>query len=91
MRVQDTGIGIEEQSLPHIFERFFQEERSRYRAGVESGAGLGLAICRWIVDVHKGKIKVNSLVGQGSTFTMMIPHLTVEPTQPTSTSIGTIS
>ncbi|MFZ4827108.1 MAG: sensor histidine kinase [Phototrophicaceae bacterium] len=74
MRVQDTGIGIEEQSLPQIFERFFQEERSRFRAGAESGAGLGLAICRWIVDIHKGKIKVSSLVGQGSTFTIMIPH-----------------
>ncbi|MGV2435304.1 MAG UNVERIFIED_CONTAM: ATP-binding protein [Anaerolineae bacterium] len=57
MRVQDTGIGIEEQSLPQIFERFFQEERSRFRAGAESGAAWDWQFAVGLWTFTKGKLR----------------------------------
>lgn len=69
--VIDRGIGIPAEKLPHIFERFFQGDRSiKYRYG---GAGLGLAIVRQIIEAHDGKISVESGEGVGSTFTFELP------------------
>lgn len=65
-RVADTGIGIGEKDLPHIFESFFHLEKSRTRN--LGGTGLGLAICKAIVDAHEGKMDVVSREGQGTTF-----------------------
>lgn len=71
--VRDTGVGISEEHLPHIFERFYRVDKSRSRS--EGGAGLGLSICQRIAELHGGKIEVESKVGEGSTFTVLLPTL----------------
>jgi heavy metal sensor kinase len=71
VRVADTGVGIGSEHLPHVFERFYRADPSRARA--DGGAGLGLAICRWIAEAHGGRITVESQPGRGSTFTVTLP------------------
>jgi len=71
LRVRDTGTGIPEEHLPHVFDRFYRVDKARGRA--EGGAGLGLAISRWIVEAHGGSISVESIEGEGSTFTVRLP------------------
>jgi signal transduction histidine kinase len=71
LQVADTGEGIAAEDLPHIFERFYRADKSRSRA--EGRNGLGLAICKAIVDAHGGSIGVTSQVGAGSTFTVKLP------------------
>jgi two-component system OmpR family sensor kinase len=71
LSVSDTGIGIPEDDLPYVFERFFRSKRSR-RAN-PGGSGLGLSIVRWIVEAHKGRVTVESVAGRGSTFTVHLP------------------
>jgi signal transduction histidine kinase len=67
--VRDTGRGIASEHLPHLFERFYQVEPER----AVGGAGLGLAICRWIVEAHDGRIDVESREHEGTTFTVLLP------------------
>lgn len=74
IEVSDTGIGIPEANLPHVFERFFRSDRAR-RAH-PGGSGLGLSIVRWIVEAHKGTVSVRSTVGKGTTFTVVLPLIT---------------
>jgi heavy metal sensor kinase len=69
--VSDTGPGIAPEHLPHLFDRFFRVNRGRSRA--QGGAGLGLSIARSIVQAHGGRLLVASTVGQGSTFTVILP------------------
>jgi len=69
--VSDTGEGIREKDIQHIFERFYRGEKSRNRG--TGGAGLGLAIARGIVRSHGGDIKVESEIGKGTQFTFHIP------------------
>jgi heavy metal sensor kinase len=69
--VRDTGIGISEGDLPSIFERFVRADRARSRE--TPGAGLGLAIARWITEMHGGTIAVESKVGSGSVFRVRLP------------------
>jgi signal transduction histidine kinase len=71
MRVQDTGVGISQEDLPHVFERFYRSDLSRNRA--TGGTGLGLAIAAWIAQRHGGKLSVESVLGEGSTFLLRIP------------------
>ncbi|HXA28637.1 MAG TPA: ATP-binding protein [Candidatus Angelobacter sp.] len=71
VQVADTGVGISVDALPRIFERFYKADRSRQRDG--DGAGLGLAIARHTVEAHGGHISVESEVGQGTTFTVVLP------------------
>lgn len=66
--VADTGTGIDAESLPHVFDRFWRAEKSRNRAA--GGSGLGLAITHHLVRAHGGRIDVRSEVGAGSTFTI---------------------
>lgn len=72
LEVKDFGIGIPQTDLPHIFERFYRSEISRSKVKVD-GYGLGLSIAKSITDKLGGKIKVNSKIGQGTTFTVYIP------------------
>jgi heavy metal sensor kinase len=69
--VRDTGIGISKEHLPYIFERFYRVNRTH--AENDEGSGLGLAICQHIVETHGGQIEVKSQVGEGSTFTVILP------------------
>jgi signal transduction histidine kinase len=71
IEVSDTGVGIPEEDLSHIFERFYRVERSRSRKS--GGTGLGLAITREIVEAFGGKIEVKSRLGEGTTFTVTLP------------------
>jgi two-component system phosphate regulon sensor histidine kinase PhoR len=71
VQVTDTGVGIAVDALPRIFERFYKADRSRQRDG--DGAGLGLAIARHTVEAHGGHISVESEVGTGTTFTVVLP------------------
>lgn len=70
-RVQDTGPGIPEDDLPHIFDRFYRVEKSRDRA--QGGAGLGLAIAQKIMQLHGQSLSVESEEGQGTTFAFTLP------------------
>ena len=69
--VSDTGIGIGGQDLAHIFDRFWRADKARSRE--HAGAGLGLSIAKWIVDMHGGKISVQSELGSGSVFEIQVP------------------
>jgi len=69
--VSDTGVGISPQDLPLIFDRFYRADKSRSR--VEGRSGLGLAICKAIVEADGGSIDVISNLGQGTTFTVRLP------------------
>jgi|688.fasta_scaffold243507_2 signal transduction histidine kinase len=71
--VRDTGIGIPAESLPRVFDRFFRVDKSRSRQS--GGTGLGLAIAKAITDAHSGTIAVNSVLGEGSTFTVTLPRI----------------
>jgi heavy metal sensor kinase len=74
IEVRDTGRGIPERDVPHVFERFYRVDSGRARS--EGGTGLGLAICEWIARAHGGEITVLSAEGKGSTFTVRLP---IEP------------
>lgn len=70
IEVSDTGIGISEEQIPHVFDRFYRAEEARST----EGSGLGLAIARQIAEDHGGTLEVQSKIGQGSSFTMRIPR-----------------
>jgi signal transduction histidine kinase len=69
--VSDTGIGIAKEDRERIFDRFFRVDKARSRE--QGGSGLGLSICKWIVEAHQGEIKVESEVGKGSSFIIKLP------------------
>lgn len=69
--VRDTGIGIPETDRQRVFDRFYRVDKARSRA--LGGAGLGLSIVRWIVEVHGGEVHIDSAPGRGSTFTVVLP------------------
>ena len=71
IQIRDNGIGIEESDLPHIFDRFFRVGKDRSRK--TGGSGLGLSICKLIVDSHHGSISVDSQIDHGSIFTVILP------------------
>ena len=69
--ISDTGIGIAQEDQQKIFDRFFRVDKARSRE--QGGSGLGLSICKWIVEAHQGDIKVESEVGRGSSFIIKLP------------------
>jgi two-component system, OmpR family, sensor histidine kinase CiaH len=73
--VKDNGIGIAQKDLPYIFERFWRADQARQKQG-QDGYGLGLALGREIIELHRGKIKVTSEIGTGTTFTINLPQKT---------------
>jgi signal transduction histidine kinase len=88
VRVTDTGPGIALEEQTRIFERFYRLDRARG----DGGAGLGLAIARWIVGEHGGTIEVESAPGQGSTFTVWLPTIPAPspalPEEPAATPVS---
>jgi len=73
LTIQDTGIGIAPDDLPHIFERFFRADRSRSRSLAIHGTGLGLSICQAVVNAHGGRIVCHSIAQQGTTMEISLP------------------
>ncbi len=71
VRIEDTGVGIPEEDLPNLFDRFYRVNKDRSRA--TGGSGLGLAISKQIVDLHGGALSVKSKVDVGSTFDLKLP------------------
>jgi len=69
--IQDTGLGIPEESVPHLFEKFF---RVREHEGKAAGTGLGLSICKQIIQGHNGRIEVKSKMGVGTAFSVFLPR-----------------
>jgi len=72
VKVSDTGIGISEAELPHIFDRFYRVDPAR-KHDATAGSGLGLAIAQAIVENHHGHIQVESVLNQGTTVTVTLP------------------
>jgi two-component system, OmpR family, sensor kinase len=74
LAISDTGAGIPIEAQAHIFERFYRADKARSRSATyDSGAGLGLAIARWIAEVHQGSLKLRRSNEQGSTFEIALP------------------
>lgn len=72
--VEDNGVGIGSEDIPHLFERFYRADHARHRdAGTSRGTGLGLSIAQWIAEEHHGRIEVTSVPGRGTTFTLRLP------------------
>src|SRR5262249_8562320 len=69
--VSDTGIGIDQQDIPRVFDRFWRADKARSRE--EGGAGLGLSIAKRSIDVHGGSISVQGELGKGSVFSTRLP------------------
>jgi signal transduction histidine kinase len=71
LQVIDTGIGIDAEDMPHLFDRFYRGRK--VSQSKITGTGLGLAIVREIVEIHEGRIEVTSEVNKGSIFTVWLP------------------
>jgi len=71
-QVEDTGPGIPQEALPHIFDRFYRADPARDRES--GGSGLGLAIAKALVEAHGGRIEVESVEGQGTRFRFTLPR-----------------
>ena len=71
MMIQDTGMGIPDESIPHLFEKFF---RVKEHEGKAAGTGLGLSICKQIIQGHNGRIEVKSKMSVGTSFTVFLPR-----------------
>jgi signal transduction histidine kinase len=71
LHIQDTGLGIPDESLPHLFEKFFRVREHESRV---AGTGLGLSICKQIINGHGGRIEVKSKIGVGTVFSVFLPY-----------------
>jgi signal transduction histidine kinase len=82
--VIDEGTGIAPEFMPHLFKPFTQADGGDTRR--DHGVGLGLSICHGLVEAMGGTIEVNSIVGRGSTFTIVLPRVVPAPASPPSAS-----
>jgi two-component system sensor histidine kinase ResE len=73
IEIEDQGQGIPVEDLPFIFERFYKADKARTR-GTKTGTGLGLAIAKNIIESHQGTVQVRSILGQGTTFSIILPY-----------------
>ncbi len=80
LEVRDDGMGIDAETLPHIFERFYRGDPSRSKE--QDGAGLGLSLVEWIVQAHQGRVAVESTPGKGSVFRVSLPLASAGSTRP---------
>ncbi|MBE8967488.1 response regulator [Nostocales cyanobacterium LEGE 12452] len=91
LQVQDTGIGIVKEQIPHLFERFRQAEGSANRS--YEGSGLGLALVKELVELHGGQVTVESVYGEGTTFSLWLvtgnAHLPAQQVLETPTEVNT--
>lgn len=76
IRISDTGIGMDKDEVPYIFDRFYRADESR---GITEGIGLGLSIAKWIIDEHGGSVEVVTRQGEGTTFIIWLPLLFAPP------------
>ena len=81
LEIQDTGEGIPANDLPHVFDRLYRVDKTRTVESGGLGLGLGLAIVKTIVTAHQGTVEVESTVGKGSTFRVIVPAIEI-PQQP---------
>ncbi|MDP4084368.1 MAG: HAMP domain-containing sensor histidine kinase [Bacillota bacterium] len=72
LQITDNGIGISEEEIPKIFDRFYQSDKAR-TVSVDAGLGLGLSIAQWIIDKHHGRVKVSSTLGKGTQIEITFP------------------
>lgn len=79
IKIEDTGIGIAPENVPHLFEKFYRVNSSATQT--VSGTGLGLFICKQIVQLYSGQIRVESILGKGSAFYVMLPRMSKETAQ----------
>ncbi|HVO97589.1 MAG TPA: ATP-binding protein [Bryobacteraceae bacterium] len=88
LSVEDTGVGIPAESLPHIFDRFYRVRNKQAEA--IQGLGLGLSFVAWIVEAHGGRIDVASNSGEGTRFTVLLPSMAPasEPAPPESATLA---
>ncbi|MBI3305724.1 GAF domain-containing sensor histidine kinase [Candidatus Nomurabacteria bacterium] len=75
IKISDDGIGISKEDLPKIFDRFYRGDKAHTHDAHETHSGLGLAIAKWVAEIHGGSIKAESTKGKGSTFTVTLPRL----------------
>ena len=71
LSIQDQGLGIPQESIPHLFDRFYRVDKARSRA--QGGSGLGLSIAKEEIELHNGTIWVNSIENKGTTFFISLP------------------
>ena len=86
IEIEDTGMGISDEDLPRIFDRFYRADRARARD--IPGFGLGLSIARWIAETHRGRIEVDSRLGIGSTFRVVLPLIAHDVRMPVETGVA---
>jgi len=77
LQVSDSGIGIAQADLPHVFDRFYRTDPSRSQV---EGSGLGLAIAKWIAEMHDAELSVVSAEHEGTTFRVVVPRCMAEIT-----------
>jgi CheY-like chemotaxis protein len=87
LRVRDTGVGIAQELLPHIFDLFTQAERSLDRS--QGGLGIGLCLVQRLVEMHGGRVEISSVLGKGSEFVVYLPVMTTPAVRHASASDNT--
>jgi heavy metal sensor kinase len=86
LEVLDNGPGVPGEAIPHLFDRFYRVDGARSTRG--NGSGLGLAIVKWIVEQHQGEVEVESRLGEGTVFTVLLPAVASKSSEVKSTPLS---